>query len=252
MPPVVIGIIPARYGSTRFPGKPLAGLCGKPMIQHVYEQARRAECLANLIVATDDERILMAVQAFGGQAVLTAPGHVSGTDRAAEVAHSLDADIIVNIQGDEPFITPEAIQAVVRPLVEDDTIPMSTLAHRIDRVEHLFNPHMGKVVVDDHGMALYFSRSPIPHPTETSESILRETAYYNTVGLYGYRREFLLTFARLLPTPLERAERLEQLRALEHGYRIKVVETEYAPLGVDTPEDLAHAAAMIRAGERAG
>lgn len=258
MSPTIVGIIPARYGSTRFAGKPLADLCGKPMIQHVYERARRAMCLTDLIVATDDERIMAAVCQFGGRAVMTSPDHVSGTDRAAEVARSLTAEMIVNIQGDEPLITPDAIAAVVRPLMEDATIPMGTLAHRIDTLDHLFNPHMGKVVFDRQGMALYFSRAPIPHPSRQSgagavdSSILRETAYYNTVGLYAYRRDFLLMFAQLSPTLLERAERLEQLRALEHGYRIRVVETEYAPLGVDTPEDLTRAAAILMSMENGG
>lgn len=247
----ILGVIPARYGSTRFPGKPLANLRGRPMIQHVYERVRRARCLTDLVVATDDERIVEAVRRFGGQAVMTSAAHVSGTDRVAEVARARNDDIVVNIQGDEPLITPEAVEAAVRPLTDDPSALMTTLAHRIDRLEHLLNPHMGKVVIDRHGAALYFSRSPVPYPPDGGKdpAILETIAHYNTVGLYAYRRDFLLTFADLAPTPLERAERLEQLRALEHGYRITVVETDYAPLGVDVPEDLERAEALLAAEE---
>ncbi|MBM3263185.1 MAG: 3-deoxy-manno-octulosonate cytidylyltransferase [candidate division Zixibacteria bacterium] len=243
MSPKIVGLIPARYASSRFPGKPLALLCGKPMIRHTYERAKRAVCLSGLMIATDDERIAAAARDFGAQVVMTGSHHPSGTDRIAEAALLLDADIVVNIQGDEPLITSEAIETVVRPLVEDPELPMSTLAHRIRTPEHLYNPHMGKVVFDTRGMALYFSRAPLPYPTEPvlDPKQLVETAYYNTVGLYGYRRDFLLTFAALPPTPLERAERLEQLRALEHGYRIRVMETDYAPLGVDVEEDMVDA-----------
>lgn len=223
------------------------------MIQHTYERARQASCLTDVIVATDDERIAAVVQAFGGKVLLTGKHHLSGTDRLAEVAESLTADILVNIQGDEPLITPDAIETVVNPLMEDDTLPMSTLAHRIDRVENLFNPHMGKVVFDRDGIALYFSRSPIPYPAVEPDDpdLLKKAVYYNTVGVYAYRREFLLTFAALNPTPLERAERLEQLRALEHGYRIGVRETDYAPLGVDVPGDLLRVEQRLTAGEGA-
>jgi 3-deoxy-manno-octulosonate cytidylyltransferase (CMP-KDO synthetase) len=180
---------------------------------------------------------------------MTGSHHLSGTDRIAEAARDLEADIIVNVQGDEPLITPQAIETVVRPLVDDTELPMSTLAHRIRVPEHLFNPHMGKVVFDSRGMALYFSRSPIPHPAVAASdpAVLNGAVYYNTVGIYGYRRDFLFTFAGLAPTPLEKAERLEQLRALEHGYRIRVMETDYAPLGVDIPEDLTAAAARLSA-----
>lgn len=249
----VVGVIPARYASTRFPGKPLALLQGKPMIQHTYERACQATCLTDVLVATDDERIATAVHAFGGKVTMTGSHHLSGTDRLAEVAERLTADFLVNIQGDEPLITPAAIETVVRPLLEDDSLQMSTLAHRITTVEHLFNPHMGKVVIDKDGMALYFSRSPIPHPSggRDDPDLLKKTTFYNTVGLYGYRREFLLTFAALTPTPLERAERLEQLRALEHGYRIRVMETDYTPLGVDVPEDLHGVEIRLAAGEMA-
>jgi len=239
----IIALIPARYASTRFPGKPLADLMGKPMLQHTYERAGQARGLTDILVATDDDRIAEAVRNFGGRVVMTSADHLSGTDRIAEAVESLDGDIIVNIQGDEPLITSKAVETVIQPLLDDPGIPMTTLAHRIRRLEDLLNPHMGKVVLDAQGFALYFSRSPLPYPglEPTDISILTDTAYYNTVGLYGYRRDFLTTFAELPPTPLEQTERLEQLRALEHGYRIKVMETDYTPLGVDIPADLVKA-----------
>lgn len=248
----ITGLIPARYASTRFPGKALATLLGKPMIQHTCERAGRARCLTDLFVVTDDRRIADAVRGFGGEPIMTSPDHPSGTDRLAEAVREMDTDVIVNIQGDEPLITSDAIETVVQPLIDDPDVPMTTLAHRITRTEDLLNPHMGKVVFDRRGRALYFSRSPLPWPGEhPDEDYLREHRYYNTVGLYGYRRDFLLTFAALEPTPLERIERLEQLRALEHGYRIMVRQTDYAPLGVDVPEDLVKAERRLAAGEDA-
>ncbi|MCY3773790.1 MAG: 3-deoxy-manno-octulosonate cytidylyltransferase [Gemmatimonadetes bacterium] len=246
----ITGLIPARYASTRFPGKALATLLGKPMIQHTFERARRARRLTDLYVVTDDERIADVVRRFGGEPIMTSRDHPSGTDRLAEAVRDLDSDVVVNIQGDEPLITPEAIDTVVQALLDDPDVPMSTLAHRITRPEDLLNPHMGKVVFDRQGRALYFSRSPLPWPGENIDgNCLRRTRYYNTVGLYGYRRAFLLAFAALEPTPLECAERLEQLRALEHGYRIMVKETDYAPLGVDVPEDLEKAQRRLAAEE---
>ncbi len=246
----ITGLIPARYASTRFPGKALAPLLGKPMIQHTYERSSRSRCLTDLYVVTDDRRIEDVVRGFGGEPLMTSRDHPSGTDRLAEAVRTLDSDVIVNIQGDEPLITPEAIDTVAQALLDEPDVPMSTLAHRISRPEDLLNPHMGKVVFDRKGHALYFSRSPLPWPGERPDGeYLGEHRYYNTVGLYGYRRGFLLTFAALEPTPLERAERLEQLRALEHGYRILVKETDYAPLGVDVPEDLQKAERRLAAEE---
>lgn len=246
----ITGLIPARYASTRFPGKALATLLGKPMIQHTFERASRARRLTDLYVVTDDERIADAVRRFGGEPIMTSRDHPSGTDRLAEAVRDLDSDVVVNIQGDEPLITPRAIDTVAQALLDDPDVPMSTLAHRITRPEDLLNPHMGKVVFDRQGRALYFSRSPLPWPGEEIDgNCLRRVPYYNTVGLYGYRRGFLLAFAALEPTPLERAERLEQLRALEHGYRIMVKETDYAPLGVDVPEDLEKAERRLAAEE---
>ena len=220
------------------------------MIQHTYERAYQAACLTHLVVATDDVRIAETVTGFGGEVAMTSTDHASGTDRAAEVVRRRSDAIIVNIQGDEPLITPGAIEAVVQPLLDDPALPMTTLAHRIGEAAHLMNRHMGKVVMDRQGNALYFTRAPIPYPQEDSpdSSIFVKTEYFNTVGLYGYRRDFLLTFADLQPTPLEQAEGLEQLRALEHGYTIRVVETDYSPLGVDVPDDLLLAEQRLRDG----
>ena len=231
----VVGIIPARFHSTRFEGKVLAPLAGKPLIQHVYERAQGARCLERVLVATDDERIVRAVEAFGGEAVMTSPEHPSGTDRAAEVARGLEAEIVVNIQGDEPLIRPEMIEAAVAPLEADPAVVMGTLMCRLKDPAELADPNVTKVVVDREGFALYFSRSPLPYP---GLSGLDEGPFFRHVGLYVYRKDFLLTFSQLEPTPLERTERLEQLRALENGYRIKVTLCDYLPAGVDTPEDL--------------
>ena len=241
----VVGIIPARWASTRFPGKPLADLLGKPMIQHVYERARQARCLQRLLVATDDRRIFEAVAAFGGEAVMTRADHATGTDRLAEVASNLDVDIVVNIQGDEPLIEPEVIDAAAAPLISDPTIPMGTLRARITDLAELHDPNVVKVVVDRNDFALYFSRAPIPHARDATAA---DTVYYYHPGLYVYRKEFLLTYASLPPTPLEQTEKLEQLRALEHGYRIKVVETHHRPLSVDTPEDLESVRRLMQGG----
>jgi len=232
--PKVVIIIPARYASTRFPGKPLADLWGKPLIQHVYERALRAQSSSRVIVATDDERIAAAAEGFGAEVAMTAREHPSGTDRVAEVAGRIDCDLIVNVQGDEPLIEPASIDAAVEPLIEDRGIPMGTLCCPIDNVEELANPNVVKVVVDREGFALYFSRLPIPFVRDAR----REATRYRHIGLYAYRREFLLELAGLEPTPLEEAEKLEQLRALEHGHRIKVTMVASAWPGVDTPEDL--------------
>ena len=233
----VIGLIPARHASTRFPGKPLADLLGKPMIQHVYERASEARSLERVVVATDDERILRAVTGFGGEAVMTSADHPTGTDRLAEAAAELDVDVVVNVQGDEPLIEPQVIDAAAAPLIEDPSIPMGTIMSRITEPADLHDPNVVKVAVDRNGFALYFSRALIPYAREKSTS---DVAYYYHLGLYVYRKDFLLTYASLPPTPLEQTERLEQLRALEHGYRIKVVQTPHPLASVDTPEDLEH------------
>ncbi|UCH35333.1 MAG: 3-deoxy-manno-octulosonate cytidylyltransferase [Armatimonadota bacterium] len=241
----VIGIIPARYGSTRFPGKPLADLLGKPMIQHVYERSSKARCLERLLVATDDQRILDAVAAFGGEAVMTSPDHPTGTDRLAEAAAELAVEIVVNIQGDEPLIEPSVIDALAAPLIEDSSIPMGTLMSRITEPADLHDPNVVKVVVDRNSFALYFSRTLIPYAREVKTE---DVMYYYHPGLYVYRKDFLLTYASLPPTPLEKTEKLEQLRAMEHGYRIKVVETAHRPVSVDTPHDLEHVKHLMQRG----
>lgn len=229
----ITAVIPARYDSSRFPGKILVNICGKPMIQHVYERTQRASLLHRVLVATDDARILEAVLNFKGEALMTAKTHRSGTDRLAEIAQGDNSDIFVNVQGDEPLIEPDMIDQVIRPLLEDPEIPMGTLKHKIKDLEELKNPNVVKVVTDLKDTALYFSRSPIPYFRKEENGI-----YYRHIGLYAYRRKFLLKFASLPPTPLEQAEELEQLRALENGFKIKVTETEYESIGVDTPEDL--------------
>ena len=246
MKTTVVGIIPARYGSTRLPGKALKLILGKPMVQRVYERARLARGLSSVCVATDDERIARVVEGFGGQAVMTSPDHPSGTDRLAEATSAMDADIVVNIQGDQPFLDPVMIDEAVQPLLDDPALPMATLMHSVHRPEDLEDASVVKVVVDQAGNALYFSRSLIPYPRQA----LAHTVYEH-VGLYVYRRDFLQKLAQLPPTPLERIESLEQLRVLEHGFRLRVIETKcrdhaFSGFSVDTEQDLACAEAMLR------
>lgn len=236
----IVAIVPARYESTRFPGKPLALIDGKPMIQHVYERTRAVALVEQVLVATDDARIADAVRGFGGDVVLTSRTHQSGTDRIAEVAADLDAAIVVNVQGDLPFLNPETLGAAVALMQADTALPMATVKTPIYEPSEMANPNVVKVVTDRDGYALYFSRSPLPHRRTPAAGILG----YRHIGLYAYRREFLLTFARLAPTALERAESLEQLRALEWGFRIRVAETPTAGVEVDTPEDLERARAL--------
>lgn len=240
----IIAIIPARYGSTRFPGKSLALIRDKPMIQWVHDRARRSKLVQRVIVATDDERIAAAVRGFGGTAVMTSKDHATGTDRIAEVARTLTCELIVNVQGDEPLIEPEMIDQAIAPLVADPAIPMGTLSRRIIDREEAFDPNVVKVVVDEKGFALYFSRAPIPWDRDAwagkrpfSELPLT-VPLYKHIGLYAYRRDFLLRYADMPQTPLENAEKLEQLRALERGHRIKVALTEHESFGVDIPGDL--------------
>ena len=228
----ILGVIPARFASSRFPGKALATFAGKTIIQHVFEQASKAETLARLIIATDDERIRREAERFGAPVLMTRADHLSGTDRVAEVAAAEEADIVVNIQGDEPLIDPAAIDRAAFSLVTSSHAPMGTLKKRIEDLREFTNPNVVKVVTDSSGNALYFSRSPIPY------DLGGEAVHYKHIGLYVYRREFLLGYSALPVGPLERAEKLEQLRALENGYPIRVVETSYESLGVDTPDDL--------------
>jgi len=237
----VIGVIPARYGSTRFEGKPLADIWGKPMIQYVYERVQRASILDDVIVATDDLRIKEAVERFGGKAAMTSPKHPTGTDRSGEVVKDLDVNTVINIQGDEPLIDPKLIDEVGQPLLENPQIEMATLAHEITTKEKHMDPNVVKVVIDAQGFALYFSRSLIPYPRKTEN-----LHAYEHIGIYAYRKNFLLDFIQLPPTPLEQTESLEQLRALENGYKIKVIITKkYTGLSVDTREDLEEVKAIV-------
>jgi len=234
-------IIPARYASSRFPGKPLADLCGKPMIQWVYERSSLCELVDRVIVATDDDRIVRAVDSFGGEVVLTRSDHPTGTDRLAEVAADLDAELIVNVQGDEPLINPAMVSAAVTPLLEAPSIPMGTLKTPLNSLSEYLDPNIVKVVTDRLGFALYFSRAPIPYASDFNNTLdqgWQKLATARHIGLYVYRRDFLLRYPHLEVMPLENQERLEQLRALEHGYRIYVAETDLAGPGVDTLEGL--------------
>lgn len=239
----VVVIIPARYESTRLPGKPLADLRGQPMIQHVYARALQVPAVDRVIVATDDARIEAAVKQFGGDVVMTSPAHRTGTDRIAEIASALQADIVVNVQGDLPLLDPAMVDAAIGPLRDDGGLPMATVKTPLSSADELASPHVVKVVTDRDGYALYFSRSPLPFHRDGGGAALG----YKHIGLYVYRREFLLSFARLAPTPLEQAEQLEQLRALEWGFRIKVAEVATASVEVDTPRDLERARAELAA-----
>jgi 3-deoxy-manno-octulosonate cytidylyltransferase (CMP-KDO synthetase) len=234
-----VAIIPARYGSQRLPAKPLADIGGKMMIQHVYERAAQASLIRRVIVATDDQRIEHAVKNFGGEVLMTPVTLQSGTDRVAYAAQGLaDADIVVNVQGDEPLIAPAMIDEGVR-VVAESTAPVGTLVRKIEREDDLFNPNVVKVVLAVDGTCLYFSRSPIPFGRDRAQSDwLRHHSYYKHIGLYVFRHGFLLQFSRLAQTPLERTEKLEQLRILEHGHSIKAAITHYDSLPVDTAEDL--------------
>jgi 3-deoxy-manno-octulosonate cytidylyltransferase (CMP-KDO synthetase) len=237
--PNVVAIIPARYHSNRFEGKPLARIAGKPMIQHVYERATAVKLLSRVAVATDDERIADCVRGFGGEVVMTSPDHASGTDRLAEAATLLDIaeqDVVVNIQGDQPLFPAEVVTQVATPLLEDPALPMATLIYKIVRPEEITDPNHVKTVFDRHGLALYFSRSPIPFQRNPDEPVA--PTYYKHLGFYAYRKGFLLTFVGLPEGEWERFEKLEQLRALEFGYAIKVVLTEHDSIEVDTPSDL--------------
>jgi len=239
----VVAVIPARYHSTRFPGKAIADLDGRPMIEHVYRRAASCAIVSDVIVATDDLRIATTVAGFGGNVRLTRSDHQTGTDRLAEVALTLECDIVVNVQGDEPLIDPRAIAEVIVPF-KDPSIQVTTLYRRIDDPADLSNPNVVKVVLDRGGYALYFSRAPIPHARDPRGGW---PPLYKHIGLYAYRRSALLVIAALEPTPLERTEALEQLRALEHGIRIKAVETRYDTIGVDTPEDLEQVRRLLAA-----
>ncbi len=233
-------VIPARYAATRFPGKPLAELWGKPLLQHVYLRARQVQTADQVLIATDDLRIARAARGFGAEVVMTRGDHPSGTDRVAEVAAGMVTDLVVNVQGDEPLIHPGDIEAAVAPLLADESIPMGTLCSPLETTEELANPNVVKVVFDRTGAALYFSRLPIPFVRDHGAEATR----YRHIGLYVYRRDFLLQLGQLAPTPLEQAEKLEQLRVLEHGYKLHVTVVPHTSPGVDTPADLERLKAM--------
>lgn len=251
----ISAIIPARYGSTRFEGKPLAEILGKPMIQYVYEGVCQSKLIEDVIIATDDKRIFDSAKKFGARVVMTSPHHSTGTNRVAEVAKRIKSKIIVNVQGDEPLIKGSIVDKAIRPLLKDETLQMSTLMTRIEEVKDWLNPHIVKVVVDKNGFALYFSRSPIPFPRDINIEQIRSSPFginrplpkrvFKHIGVYVYRREFLLRFSKLRPTPLEKLERLEQLRALENGHPIKITLVKYEPLSVDTPEDLKKVVSLL-------
>ncbi len=244
-----IAIIPARYESTRFPGKPLAKDTGKYLIQHVYENVMQAKKIGRTIIATDDERIRSAVEEFGGEAAMTRKDHVCGTDRIAEVAATLDDDIVINVQGDEPEINPADIDRLVGLLESNDDCVMATLACPFDRAEDVLSPSTTKVVLDRSGRAVYFSKGVIPYARDDGGEVKNPQDYLLHLGIYAYRRDFLLTYANMAPTPLERTERLEQLRALENGHKIVVGIVERAGIGVDTPEEYAEFVRRHRASQ---
>jgi 3-deoxy-manno-octulosonate cytidylyltransferase (CMP-KDO synthetase) len=251
-----VGVIPARYGSSRLPGKPLVELQGKPLLYHVYHRSSQAKTLDEVWIATDDQRILEAAKGFGANVIMTSGDHRSGTDRIAEAVAEISAQFVVNIQGDEPLMDPFAIDDAVRLLQEDAEAEMSTLKTPIHELEDLWNPNVVKVVTDERGYAMYFSRTPIPYPRlkempgnslpEVLQKHPRQLKYFfRHIGLYAYRREFLMRYTKWEPSPLEVLEDLEQLRAMEHGAKIKVGTTPAAPMGIDTPEDLERIRRMV-------
>ena len=229
-------VIPARYGSSRFPGKPLATMAGKPMIRHVYERSARAKGVDEVVVATDDQRIADAVAQFNGTAVMTSPTAKSGTDRVAEVARAKRASVVINVQGDEPLIEPDMIEQLVEYLSRHTAVPMVSLMKSLDTDAEGGNPNVVKVVVDRDNFALYFSRAGIPFVRQPERKPIPR--FYKHLGIYGYQRNFVLQFSALEPTLLEELEQLEQLRVLEHGFKIKLLETVHDTVGVDTPDDL--------------
>lgn len=232
----VIGVIPARYQSTRFAGKVLADIMGKPMLQHVWERAKQSRMLDDLIIACDDEIILKAANKFGAKAIMTSREHSCGTDRISEVVNPLDVKVVINIQGDEPLIHPMMIDSIARALLEDPSVNMATISKKIDDSIQVFDPNVVKVVVDKNNFALYFSRAPIPFLSPNAE--IEQVIYYKHIGLYGYTKDFLFTYKNLPASSLEKTEKLEQLRVLSEGFKIKVIETTFETVGVDTPEDL--------------
>ncbi len=248
----ITGVIPARYASTRFPGKPLTLIKGKTMIERVYRQAQKSELIDRVIVATDDKRIFECVKRFGGEVKMTSVKHQSGTDRIYEVAKNIQADIVINIQGDEPFIDPQNIDKAIEPLISDIKVNVSTLAIRIKNFNELQDHNKVKVVIDKNNNALYFSRNFIPYDMKNNPEQkfdLKKNAYYKHIGLYVYRKKYLKEFVELKKSNLEKAENLEQLRILESGEKIKVVITKKESPAVDTPADLNNIIALLRTGK---
>lgn len=245
---IVVGVIPSRYGSHRLPAKPLVDLCGKPMVQRVYEQARKSHMLDRVVVATDDVRIEDAVHRFGGDVMLTSKEIRSGSDRVAAVASHVVGDIFVNIQGDEPLIAPEMIDQGVQLLLDDTSASVGTLIKEISSQEELLNPNVVKVVIDHSGYALYFSRSIVPFVRGEADVTqwLPLHTFYKHIGLYIFRREFIMQYVQLPVSRLEKAEKLEQLRVLEAGYKIKAGITTYDSIPIDTPDDVARVVAILR------
>jgi 3-deoxy-manno-octulosonate cytidylyltransferase (CMP-KDO synthetase) len=246
--PNVLVVIPARHASSRFPGKPLALIAGKPMIQHVVERVRIAKHPTRILVATEDQRIKDAVEKFGAEAILTRHDHRTGTDRVAEVASHLAADIYINVQGDEPLINPGTLDAVAAAMAEDESVQLATPCSAITHQNEIMDPNVVKVVQDFDANALYFSRAPIPWVRDTGSKVA--ASHWKHIGLYGYRRDALLEYPTLPPGELERIEQLEQLRWLENGFRIHMVETEYDAVSVDVPADVERVEKLLSAGAK--
>jgi 3-deoxy-manno-octulosonate cytidylyltransferase (CMP-KDO synthetase) len=246
--PNVLVVIPARHASSRFPGKPLAVIAGKPMIQHVVERVRIAKLPSRIVVATEDQRIKDAVEKFGAEAILTRHDHRTGTDRVAEVAAHLPAEIYINVQGDEPLINPGTVDAVAAAMAEDESIQLATPCSAITHQNEIMDPNVVKVVQDFDANALYFSRAPIPWVRDTGAKVA--ASHCKHIGLYGYRRAALLEYPTLPPGELERIEQLEQLRWLENGFRIHMVETEYDAVSVDVPADVERVEKLLSAGAK--
>lgn len=243
-PTKVLAVIPARFGSTRLPGKPLLPIAGRPLIQHVVEHVRKAQCVNRTVVATDDERIQKTVEGFGGEAVMTRRDHHSGTDRVAEIAAHIPAEIYVNVQGDEPLVDPATVDAVVSAILDDDSIQIATPCSAILRQPDIMDPNVTKVVRDFEGNALYFSHAPIPWVRDSDDAVTAR--HWKHIGIYAFRRDVLLEIPTLPPGELERLEKLEQLRWLENGFRIRVVETDYDAVSVDVPADIERVEKILR------
>jgi len=240
----VIGVIPARFASSRFEGKVLANILGKPMLQHVWERAKKAKLLDDLIIACDNEKVAEVAEGFGAKVVFTAKEHSCGTDRIAEVVNPIEVKVVINIQGDEPLLDPTMIDSVAGELLENEDVYIVTLMKKIENSEELNNPNVVKVVTDKDGFALYFSRLAIPYLAENSDE--SEVIYYKHIGLYGYTKDFLFTYKNLPVSRLERIEKLEQLRVLEEGFRIKLIEAKFDTIGVDRAEDIIKVEEFLR------